>query len=169
MSKQEKKYYPRLVQFDYMEKRKINVVAEIGRGGFGIVYKCINMENSKKYALKILYSTAFPELISSELTFLRLLYSKPCMPKLVDSFVHDYKLHILMDYQKSDHFIEFFDSMEIDDIKHYIFSLVKAVHVLHEIGIVHRDVKPGNFLYSKKERKGILIDFGLSEVVKKLH
>lgn len=31
-------------------------------------------------------------------------------------------------------------------------------------GIVHRDVKPGNFLFSRKANKGHLIDFNLAMV-----
>ena len=31
-------------------------------------------------------------------------------------------------------------------------------------GIVHRDVKPGNFLFSRKVNKGYLIDFNLAMV-----
>lgn len=36
--------------------------------------------------------------------------------------------------------------------------------VLHLQGIVHRDVKPGNFLFSRKAHKGYLIDFNLAMV-----
>lgn len=31
-------------------------------------------------------------------------------------------------------------------------------------GVVHRDVKPGNFLFSRKTNKGYLIDFNLAMV-----
>lgn len=33
-------------------------------------------------------------------------------------------------------------------------------------GVVHRDVKPGNFLFSRKSREGYLIDFNLAMVSK---
>jgi cell division control protein 7 len=50
------------------------------------------------------------------------------------------------------------------DIKHYMFELLKAAKSLKDLGIIHRDIKPANFLYNPKIRKGILIDFGLSEI-----
>jgi cell division control protein 7 len=43
---------------------------------------------------------------------------------------------------------------------------LKALLVLKQNGIYHRDVKPGNFLYNPETKKGILIDFGLSEIDK---
>jgi len=57
----------------------------------------------------------------------------------------------------------------MEDIKHYIYQMLLGVKTLKSMGIFHRDVKPGNFLFNKKERKGILIDYGLSEIVNMLN
>jgi cell division control protein 7 len=35
---------------------------------------------------------------------------------------------------------------------------------LKELGIYHRDIKPGNFLYDPDTRRGMIIDFGLAEI-----
>lgn len=50
------------------------------------------------------------------------------------------------------------------EIKYYLFELLNAIKIIKNLGIHHRDIKPGNFLYNPKIRKGILIDFGLSEL-----
>ena len=56
--------------------------------------------------------------------------------------------------------------MTFNDVRSYIYCLLKNLENLHNYGIVHRDIKPGNFLYSQKNKNGVLIDFGLSEIVK---
>lgn len=49
-------------------------------------------------------------------------------------------------------------------MKYYLYQLLSAVKHLSDRGIVHRDIKPSNFLWDPRSRKGVLIDFGLSEV-----
>jgi len=52
------------------------------------------------------------------------------------------------------------------DIKDYLFALLEGLATLHELGIIHRDIKPGNFLYNAQSKKGVVLDFGLAELVK---
>ena len=42
--------------------------------------------------------------------------------------------------------------------------MLRALHDVHKMNIIHRDVKPANFLYSVSEQKGVLCDFGLAQV-----
>ena len=54
--------------------------------------------------------------------------------------------------------------MELPEIKHYMYCMLKAVEHLANKGIMHRDIKPSNFLYDRNTKTGLLIDFGLSEL-----
>src|SRR5205823_4212057 len=39
-----------------------------------------------------------------------------------------------------------------------------AAHALHEAGVIHRDVKPGNILVSADGRQAMLVDLGLAQL-----
>lgn len=50
----------------------------------------------------------------------------------------------------------------MDDIRCYLRALLKALAHVHSHKIIHRDVKPSNFLYDLEKRTGVLVDFGLA-------
>ena len=54
--------------------------------------------------------------------------------------------------------------MGLEDVKHYLISLLIGLKSLKEAGIFHRDIKPNNFLYNPATRQGVIIDFGLAEI-----
>ena len=48
-------------------------------------------------------------------------------------------------------------------IRKYIFGLLTSLAHLHRNGILHRDIKPPNFLFDPETSIARLVDFGLSE------
>lgn len=58
----------------------------------------------------------------------------------------------------------FYRHMDTSHIQYYMRSLMQALKDTHQRGIVHRDVKPANFLFDYESKKGVLCDFGLAEV-----
>ncbi|KAL4479207.1 hypothetical protein ABPG72_011419 [Tetrahymena utriculariae] len=166
---QEKYYKDKPADFKYLYSHGYYVNKELGRGGYGVVYKAYEyrdtiLNKKKKFAIKINFQTVSPELIFSEIAFLTLLKGQPCTPQMVDLFTQEEKTHIVIEYFKYEPFIKFFAESNMEEIKHYIYQMLLAVKTLKSMGIYHRDVKPGNFLYNTAEKKGILIDYGLSEI-----
>jgi serine/threonine protein kinase len=45
----------------------------------------------------------------------------------------------------------------------YLGALLRAIAHCHSRGVIHRDVKPRNFLFNAETGEGLLIDFGLAE------
>lgn len=44
----------------------------------------------------------------------------------------------------------------------YLLEISKTMRNFHQLGLIHRDVKPNNFLYNRNLKRAYLIDFGLS-------
>jgi serine/threonine protein kinase len=50
-------------------------------------------------------------------------------------------------------------------IKAYFRCMFRALRDIHARGIIHRDVKPANFLFDPRRGTGTLCDFGLASVM----
>lgn len=114
-------------------------------------------------ALKRIYHTSSPRRIATEIAILKLLRGNPCISPLITAFRQQDQVFVVMPYIPHDDFKRTFSTMYLMDIKYYLKSLFTALSHLHHLKILHRDVKPNNFLFSRKRKTGYLIDFGLAE------
>ena len=58
----------------------------------------------------------------------------------------------------------YFRTLPLPAIKQYFRCMFRALHDIHTRGIIHRDVKPANFLFDPQTGVGTLCDFGLASV-----
>lgn len=69
----------------------------------------------------------------------------------------------MLPYFRHDDFRDYFRHMTVTDTAIYLRSLFTALDSVHGHGILHRDIKPTNFLYYPAAKRGVLVDFGLAE------
>lgn len=116
-------------------------------------------------ALKQIYVTSSPNRIYNELNLLYMLSGNSHVAPLLDILRYqDQVLAILPFYQHAD-FRDFYRDLSIKGIKKYMWELLQGLEFVHSKGIMHRDMKPTNFLYDPFKGKGVLVDFGLAEKV----
>ncbi|XP_078075027.1 cell division cycle 7-related protein kinase isoform X2 [Mustelus asterias] len=70
---------------------------------------------------------------------------------------------IVMPYLEHESFLDLLSSMKLEDVREYMYNLLKALRRIHQFGIIHRDIKPSNFLYNGRLKKYALVDFGLAQ------
>ncbi|OAX80244.1 CDC7 protein kinase [Emergomyces africanus] len=114
-------------------------------------------------ALKKIYVTSSPSRIHNELELLSNLYGNRSVCPLITAFRHLDQVVAVLPYFPHTDFRVQYRTFLVSDMRHYFRSLFTALHAVHNVDIIHRDIKPTNFLYNPKLRRGVLVDFGLAE------
>jgi len=162
---------PRFLLQSIPELSRIFIPLEkIGEGTFSKVYKAkLIKDHTKEFALKCVIPTIKSERVASELRYLRdlggdsnIIGVKACL------FGNGFSV-IVMPYFKHDRFMDVMKNMNATEIRDYMKNLFISLNKVHKYGIIHRDVKPSNFLYNRKTKRYGLVDFGLAQSEKSLH
>lgn len=130
---------------------------KISSGSYGTVYRVTDKD--KDYAYKVSDFTKYSSSILRELQIL----SRVRHPNII-SLVEFYpqRNFILVLELAMGNLIEY--HMDIPKIKFLGYQLVRGLAYMHSQDIIHRDIKPGNILYTEcdKTTKVMYADFGLS-------
>ena len=142
---------------------------EIGRGGDSRTFLAIDGEG-QKVALKILH----PEVLESVAAdrFLREIklasqLNHPHIARLLDSGERDWLVYLVTAFIDGPSLREVLGrnrQLSVADTLRIGCELLDALDHAHQLGIVHRDVKPENVLISPS-RGAILLDFGIARAI----
>lgn len=159
---------------------------EIGRGGFGIVYRARQVSLDRPVAMKLLLEGPFadpsqierfrleakaaasldhPSIVSiyeigqsgGRMFYSMRLVEGPTLEKIMDRFC----LPAIRSESESSprNFERALRSRQLD-IARFLAEVARAVHHAHQHGVLHRDLKPGNILIAEGNRP-MITDFGL--------
>lgn len=142
---------------------KYSVAKFIGSGRFSAVFK--GFYEGGECAIKV-FRPVQMLYIKRELYFLYRVRECPNVIKFID-LVQDPLTNSVAHIAEYVHYRgarQLYPTFTIDDVRYYIYNLMKTLDEVHSRGIMHRDVKPDNLLIDHAQRKIRLLDWGLAEV-----
>ena len=144
---------------------KYKPVKKLGEGSFGKVYKA--EYNSKYYAIKFENREEGQDLLKNEATIMSYLKGNPHIPKAHSyGFSGNYNIFVLQLLGKS--LEDIFNERLKFSLKTgamLAYQMIEVLKYIHSKHIIHRDIKPDNFVLGRDEFNAYLylVDFGLAK------
>ena len=164
-------------QFELTHVGPYEIIAPVGRGGMGIVYKAIDRSRDETIAIKVLDPSYDADrkrrrrdYLGREIMIAASL-NHPVIIKMKNQLVIQedrqgrMRRCLLMEYIDGYDLKKHIDDRDLS-LKQMIalcIRLCEGLDHLHQNNIVHRDVKPANFLFSRDGNQVKIVDFGLSK------
>ena len=164
-------------QLELTRVDQYEIIKPIGAGGMGKVYKAIDRARDQTVAIKVLdrrYDLDRKRRRRDHLGREILIAAK-----LNHDTIVKYNKEIIEQEDRNGHIrrcllMEFVDGF---DLRHHIkerdLSFAKTLEVMYKLctgldylhinGIIHRDIKPGNFMLTRDQKRVKIFDFGLSK------
>ena len=142
---------------------------ELGRGGFATVFLATDLKHQRQVALKVLHPELALALGSQR--FLREIamvaqFRHPHILPLYDSGEADGLLYYVMPFIEGESLRQRLDrqkQLPLEDALRITREVADALGYAHQLGVVHRDVKPENILFEAGH--AIVADFGIARAV----
>jgi eukaryotic-like serine/threonine-protein kinase len=154
-----------------LQDGKYTIEQELGEGGFGITYRAKD-HNGRYVVIKTLNDKVQrrPDFTRFQQDFLNeaIKLAKCNHPHIVqiDEVIHEDTLWcIVMEYIDGEnlaHQVENKGLLPEAEALRYIQQIGEALTVVHNNGLLHRDVKPQNIMLRADKSEAILIDFGIA-------
>jgi WD40 repeat protein len=166
----------------FLLKQRYNILEEVGRGGFGAVYKAQDTHlNNRLVAVKemvsqggALHSQELQDAIESfkrEAVMLAGL-THPNLPRIYEQFGEQGRLYLVMDFIEGETLEARLQKMGIglfplESVLDLVLQLCSVLEYLHARNppIIFRDLKPGNIMLTPSGHL-FLIDFGIARIFK---
>jgi casein kinase I family protein HRR25 len=142
---------------------KYKIIEKIGEGSFGSIYKGKNIRTNEELAIKIEPIDSNLKLLKNESIIYQYLSNTSGIPS-IKWYGRDEENYYMVISLLGKSLQEIKNKHKLFSLKSTLLIGIKIITLLktiHEKGLLHRDVKPDNFLFALNNNKEIyIIDFG---------
>lgn len=152
---------------------KYELVERLGRGGMAEVYKAYQPGVERHVAIKVMHAhlrdnPAFVQRFQREARSIGQL-QHPHMGRVIDFDVEADVYYMVMEYMQGgalDGDLAQKGVWPVDEAVRITLQLADALAYAHGRGMIHRDIKPGNILFTDESHShALLTDFGLARLL----
>ena len=146
---------------------KYRLLNQIGEGAFGKVYRGENIRTRELVACKLEPEALDIKLLKNETKAYLLLAKESGFPRIKWYGIHDLHFYMVIDFlgESLKNTVSNTDSsFTLVEVLKLGIQMIQRIQSVHSVGLIHRDIKPDNFLFGKtmKNLKMLyLVDFGL--------
>ena len=147
---------------------------QIGKGSFGYVYMGKNPKTGEFFACKAeKISTSNKDRLRAEYNLYKIFgkHKVRCIPR-VDTYLvtADWNLMMmqLLGQSLDAIFTDNNNQLDLGTVMKIGLMMIDGLEEIHKTGVIHRDIKPNNFMFGRREEgddtKLYIVDFGLSKL-----
>ncbi|WP_181019772.1 serine/threonine-protein kinase [Nonomuraea typhae] len=145
------------------------LLRRLGEGGMGVVHLAVD-QHGRQVAVKVLRSEVAGDEVarrrlSREVETMRRVRSK-YIAEVLDADVTGHRPYIVTRYvagRALDEIVKDDGPLELPALLTVAHGVASALAAVHSVGVIHRDLKPGNVLIL--DGQPVLIDFGIAQAV----
>lgn len=159
---------------DRLVDGRYEVIEELGRGGMGVVYRCLDRTAGIEVALKALppelsHNKAEMEEVRENFQLVsRLVHQNIAVSKSLELDKDTSDCYLVMEYVKGVSLRHWMHRMQkergsipLEEALAVLRQVAEALDYAHELKVIHRDIKPSNVMLTL-DGKAKVMDFGLA-------
>ena len=144
------------------------IIAELGSGGMGAVYKAVDRQLNRHVAIKLMHSESL-QTATAQKRFWREIQltarlANPYIIKLYNVGSCGDHSYLVMEYVEGLPLLEYARQHRpaLEHCLILVANIAAGLHSAHSMDIIHRDIKPANILV-RPDGNPVLLDFGLAK------
>ena len=147
------------------------ILEKIGQGGMGIVYRAVHTKLEQEVAIKVL-SPEFSHDASMRERFVKeakiqARFSHASVVNILNYIEHEGNIYLVMEFvsgETLEHLLRRDGGVPPERAVSICLGVLDALDFMHSKGVIHRDIKPGNIMFT--ERGSVKVtDFGIAKML----